>query len=1307
MMNSSTILHRSRAGKGSSRLQIERLEERRLLANTVGTIINTSEAYEGYTLFSPQFATTSYLVDLEGREVNRWESDLPNSAAYLQPNGDLLRVVRLPSTANTLNAPGAAGRVELLDWDGNLKWYYELNTPNFRLHHDIELMPNGNILLIAWERYTRGESIAEGRDPNLRTDNNGEVWPDVIFELQPDYAGGVGGDIVWKWSIWDHLIQQYDSTKANFGEVAAHPELIDLNYVPTGVGAGAIAADWTHFNAIDYNPELDQIIVSSREFSEFWVIDHSTTTAEAASGSGGVYGMGGNLLFRWGNPRAYNQGVPADQLLQYQHDAQWIEPGLDGAGNFLVFNNGWNRPGGANYSSVEEIAPPTRGQRWLLNNRTDGSVSDLILFNTQVLPAGWTPIVGDWNGDGFDTSGFFDPLGGEFFLNNSRNGWDASSVISFTTGPLAAGVIPLTGDWDNSGRDTPGFYDPATQTFVLSNSTTAWVAEPAFAATTVSARWLPIAGDWNGDGVDTVGLYDPVSNNWQLANAALAWSLINPLPAPSPVPADWLPIAGDWNGNGRDGVGLYDPEANRWFLNNRIDGSATDLITINAPDVPAVYIPLAGDWNKSGRDTVGLYDPMYYSVQDTGEFGPDDNLWEYTGTPRSSFYGNIVSGAQRLANGNTLINVGPSGRFFEINPAGAIVWEYVNPVIRDDRVLTQGQTVPDDAPSGIPGVKGNLTFRAYRYGLNYLDASLDVTPGGVIQRGEVAPPVLAPIGDQSLLAGASSGTLRIDVTDFDTPIQNLTFTGQVESQLYLLDRNLSLNNPNGPAQFGNYYENFRGSHEKYLLNPAGAHPGNRWYYVLPDGKFYRFTGDPGSSAPSSLQGVLIADVGVAVYDNPALLHNALSQPGAIAFTFTEGMNPTFSFDADANAAGVYAATVTASDGELSDDVTFSIHVTAVVTSPPLLDPIADQNLTVGNSTASIVLGVSDDDTPIESLVFTGEAESELYLLDQELSLNNPQARPEFGAYFENFRGSNERYFLNPAGVHPANRWYYVLPNGDFYRFTGDPRSSAPSSLQGELLANVGAAVYNNPVLLHNAVSQPGAITFAFTPGATTTLSLSANVSVSGEYAAVVSVTDGVNTAKTPFTVVVEPSGTLSAHPNLLISAGVPGDFDGNGVVETADNLLWRELYGSDDLRADGNGDGLVNAADYSLWRDNLGLSSPFFDTPTSQITVSGATAPVATVVSPTTNQPMRIALPPSTGSISRAETSTSLPARSAQTFVPLRRDSLLLAAVFAQVSETSEAPTEIDFLDDQTVEVDEADDQSSDAAFESLMNYFV
>ncbi len=298
---------------------------------------------EDYNLFTALNSTTTYLIDSEGNAIHTWESSYrPGNAVYLLEDGSLLRT----GTTNSQNfdTGGAGGIVQILDIDSNVTWEYSYNSSEFRLHHDVEMLPNDNILMIAWELKSEAEAIAAGRDPSLLSD--GELWPDHIIEVNP------AGNIVWAWYVWDHLIQDFDATKANYGVVADQPELIDINFTQTGRQAGG--ADWNHINSIDYNAELDQILLSVHNTSEIWIIDHSTTTAEAASHSGGNSGKGGDLLYRWGNPQAYDAGSTHDQQFFAQHDATWIEDGYPGAGNILIFNNGTGR----GYSSVDEIIPP-------------------------------------------------------------------------------------------------------------------------------------------------------------------------------------------------------------------------------------------------------------------------------------------------------------------------------------------------------------------------------------------------------------------------------------------------------------------------------------------------------------------------------------------------------------------------------------------------------------------------------------------------------------------------------------------------------------------------------------------------------------------------------------------------------------------------------------------------------------------------------------------------------------------------------------------------------------------------------------
>ena len=313
--------------------------------NTVGVTLDTGGAFPGYTLFTPTSDTRAYLVNNAGELINRWTSAYPPGfTAYLLPDGRLFRAAQF---GTAFPGGGAGGRVELLDWDSTLVWSYNYSTTQHRQHHDAIMLPNGNVLMIAWELKTKAEAVAAGRKSALITQN--ALWPDTLVEVQP--VGATGGNIVWSWHAWDHLIQDFDVSKANYGVVGDHPELIDLNFAPNGF------ADWLHVNGLDYNAELDQVLVSVHNMSEVWILDHGTTTAEAAGHTGGRRGRGGDILYRWGNPRAYRAGTTADQKLFLQHNPNWVRDGSPGAGHILIFNNGQGRTGG-NYSSIEEIIPP-------------------------------------------------------------------------------------------------------------------------------------------------------------------------------------------------------------------------------------------------------------------------------------------------------------------------------------------------------------------------------------------------------------------------------------------------------------------------------------------------------------------------------------------------------------------------------------------------------------------------------------------------------------------------------------------------------------------------------------------------------------------------------------------------------------------------------------------------------------------------------------------------------------------------------------------------------------------------------------
>jgi hypothetical protein len=316
---------------------------------TVGLLLRDSaRTAAGYTVFSPMAVYDAYMIDINGDLIHKWTSTrLGSGTSHLLPNGNLLRGC-LADSNPFYPQPGTCGMVEEIDWNDSVVWSYTYFNDTLSTHHDFEVMPNGHLLLVAWEKHSFAEGIALGRKDSTEIPGS-SIWSERVVEVVP--GPNHSGTVIWEWRLWDHMIQDKKATGPYYGTVGDHPELIDANF---GIST---TPDWLHVDAIRYNEQRDEIVLSNQRFSEFYIIDHSTSTALAATHAGGTRGKGGDILYRWGNPRSYRHGAASDQKTFSQHGVRWIEHGLRGAGNILLLNNGGGRPGG-NYSSVDEIVLP-------------------------------------------------------------------------------------------------------------------------------------------------------------------------------------------------------------------------------------------------------------------------------------------------------------------------------------------------------------------------------------------------------------------------------------------------------------------------------------------------------------------------------------------------------------------------------------------------------------------------------------------------------------------------------------------------------------------------------------------------------------------------------------------------------------------------------------------------------------------------------------------------------------------------------------------------------------------------------------
>ncbi|WP_431137155.1 aryl-sulfate sulfotransferase [Psychroserpens mesophilus] len=289
----------------------------------------------GFILAIENGGTSSYLLNKNGNRIKEWtfEENLGNDLQLL-PSGKLLGLFKTPNP--DVNFGGFGGIIKIINAEGEVEWEYLYASGNFIAHHDVEMLPNGNILFIAWERIGPFAAAFEG------VTTGGDIFPEKLIEINPNT-----NEIVWEWRSFEHIIQDQMPNANNFGVVGDNPQLIDINYNTIENG------DIMHANGIDYDPVNDVIFLSVNYYHEIWVIDHSTTTAEAATHSGGNYNKGGDLLYRFGNPEAYQNSF-GSRLFYNNHFPNFLQSDEPGAGNMLVYGNGNN----INQSTVYELEMP-------------------------------------------------------------------------------------------------------------------------------------------------------------------------------------------------------------------------------------------------------------------------------------------------------------------------------------------------------------------------------------------------------------------------------------------------------------------------------------------------------------------------------------------------------------------------------------------------------------------------------------------------------------------------------------------------------------------------------------------------------------------------------------------------------------------------------------------------------------------------------------------------------------------------------------------------------------------------------------
>ncbi len=186
--------------------------------------------------------------------------------------------------------------------------------------------------------------------------------------------------------------------------------------------------------------------------------------------------------------------------------------------------------------------------------------------------------------------GLFNPADGRWYLRDAAGG---TTALVFG----GEGGVPLAGDWDGDGVDTPGVYRPDEGRLVVRNG-----PEPISLVYPMPAGGQPVVADTNGDGRDTVSLgrFGRLYVMDGLGGGPEALNGRDPLPIGLPRGTEQL-VAGDFDGDGVDEIAAV-----HHGTVEVVGPGRSALLGYVGSD-----LAVAGDWNGDGIETLGAYDAWH------------------------------------------------------------------------------------------------------------------------------------------------------------------------------------------------------------------------------------------------------------------------------------------------------------------------------------------------------------------------------------------------------------------------------------------------------------------------------------------------------------------------------------------------------------------------------------------------------------------------------------------------------------------------------------------------------------------------
>lgn len=346
-----------------------------------------------------------------------------------------------------------------------------------------------------------------------------------------------------------------------------------------------------------------------QQFSVFG--DFIKVFADSISGSGMLTNPVGLATDQHGNIYVADRGN--DRVVQYNDNGIYLASFVQTTANAVGVDtrNGQihvgassggivNRYGAVSgaYDTIGVYRPSTRTFA-LRNSLTPGAPN--ITATVALAQATDLPITGDWNGDGIDTPGLYRPSTSTVYL------WDRWSNLSIVNAEYvlvlgAGGDRPIVGDWNGDGKDSLGYFRPSTNTFYLRNALTSGPAD--YTVAYGSSGDVPLAGDWNQDGEFTIGVYRASDGKFHVSNRNTNGAVADDGAYALGMAGD-IPVTGDWTHSGYSGLGVYRPSTGSFSLKYNLDGTPADetfsfdgdrIFRSGFEAMGGDEIPLAGNW---------------------------------------------------------------------------------------------------------------------------------------------------------------------------------------------------------------------------------------------------------------------------------------------------------------------------------------------------------------------------------------------------------------------------------------------------------------------------------------------------------------------------------------------------------------------------------------------------------------------------------------------------------------------------------------------------------------------------------------